>query len=72
MATEAIGRWRARRRTTPSWSRTGTPSAVSQTSVSRPVAPSRRASENASSVLSGACALAPRWAKPIGGSMSDG
>ena len=30
-------------RTTPSWSSTGTPSAVSQTSLSRPVAPSRSA-----------------------------
>ena len=53
--TAAIGRWRPRRRTTPSWSRTGTPSAVSQRSVSSPVAPSRSARAKASSVFSGAC-----------------
>ena len=38
----------ARSRTTPSWSSTGTPSAVSQTSLSSPVAPRRRPSANAS------------------------
>ena len=39
-AASAIGRRRRPRRTTPSWSSTATPSAVSQTSLSRPVAPS--------------------------------
>ncbi len=61
-----------RPRTTPSWSRTGTPSLVSHTSLSRPVAPSRRASVNASRVFSGAWARAPRWAKATGGSSSEG
>src|SRR4051794_41115260 len=59
-------------RTRPSWSRTGTPSAVSHTSLSRPVAPSRRASRNASSVFAGAWPLAPRWANAIGGLSIDG
>jgi hypothetical protein len=40
---------------------------VSQTSLSRPVAPRRRASLNASMVLSVAWARPPRWAKAIGG-----
>ena len=65
-----IRRRRSRGPTTPSWSSTATPSAVSQTSLSRPVAPRRRASSNASSVFSGAWARAPRWAKPMGGSSS--
>ena len=50
-------RWPRRRRrppAMPSWSRTASPSAVSHTSLSRPVAPRRRASANASSVFSGA------------------
>ena len=38
--------------TTPSWSSTGLPSAVSQTSLSRPVAPRRSPSANASRVFS--------------------
>ncbi len=37
-----------------------------------PVAPSFNASANASKVFSGACARAPRWANPIGGSRRDG
>src|SRR3954447_1997714 len=68
----AMGWRRTRVRTSPSWSSTGTPSAVSHTSVSRPVAPSRRASSNASMVFSGAWARAPRWAKAMGGSSNDG
>ena len=63
---------RSRARTTPSWSSTGTPSLVSHTSLSRPVAPRRRASVKASIVFSGAWARAPRWAKAMGGSRSDG
>ena len=59
-------------RTTPSWSSTASPSRVSHTSLSRPVAPSRTASRKASSVFSGAWARAPRWANPIGGRRSDG
>ena len=46
--------------TAPSWTRTTWPSAVTQASVSMPVAPMSRASENASSVFSRAWALAPR------------
>ena len=57
---------------TPSWSSTGTPSEVSQTSLSRPVAPRRRASRKASKVFSGAWARAPRWAKATGGTSRDG
>ena len=45
---------------------------VSQTSVSSPVAPSRKASVKASRVFSGAWARAPRWAKPMGGSSREG
>ena len=59
-------------RTTPSWSSTGTPSLVSQTSLSNPVAPSRSPSSNASSVFSRAWARAPRWAKAIGRARSEG
>src|SRR5437667_31815 len=47
-ATVAIRRRRTPDRTTPSWSRTATPSAVSHTSLSMPVAPRRSASRNAS------------------------
>src|SRR5262245_59789559 len=64
--TEAIGRRRTRP-TRPSWSSTASPSAVSQTSLSRPVAPRRRASVNDSSVFSRACARAPRWPNANGG-----
>src|SRR4051812_34693469 len=64
---------RRRRRppTTPSWSSTASPSDVSQTSLSKPVAPSFRARVNASSVFSGAWARAPRWANAIGGRRSE-
>ena len=67
-----IERLRRPTRTTPSWTSTGTPSRVSQTSLSSPVAPSASASSNASRVFSGACALAPRWANVMGRSRSDG
>src|SRR5437588_3752729 len=64
-------RWRrSPARTEPLWSRTGIPSAVSHASLSRPVAPRRRARRNASKVFSGAWAHPPRWAKAIGGSSS--
>src|SRR5436305_1190501 len=64
---------RRRRRdpTTPSWSRTASPSEVSHTSLSRPVAPSFSARVNASRVFSGAWARAPRWANAIGGRSSE-
>ena len=67
-----IDRLRRPTRTTPSWSSTGTPSLVSQTSLSSPVAPSRRPSAKASRVFSRAWARAPRWANAIGRSRSDG
>src|SRR4029079_7025704 len=67
-----IGRLRRRTRTSPSWSSTGTPSEVSHTSLSRPVAPRRRPSSNAASVFSSACARAPRWANAMGGSRREG
>ena len=41
-------------------------------SDSRPVAPRRSARRKASSVFSGAWALPPRWAKPIGTARSGG
>ena len=50
----------------PSWWRTGTPSAEHQTSLSSPVAPSRRARTKASNVFSGAWARPPRWANSKG------
>src|SRR4051794_20218364 len=48
------------------------PSAVSHTSLSKPVAPRRRPSRKASRGFAGALALAPRWAKAIGGCSIDG
>jgi hypothetical protein len=66
-----MGRLRRPAFTLPSWSSTATPSDVSHTSLSSPVAPSRSASLNASMVLSSACARPPRWAKAIGGERRD-
>src|SRR5437764_6912962 len=64
-------RLRRRPPTTPAWSSTASPSAVSQTSLSSPVAPSFRAMVSPSRLFSGAWARAPRWAKAIGGRRSE-
>ena len=71
-ARSPMGRLRRPTRATPSWSSTTSPSAVTQASLSSPVAPSFTARAKPSIVFSGAWARAPRWANPMGGSSREG